>query len=231
MKLIADKILIRITAELRNTIYSKDIVSSTGEVIKMWKAVRETDQMDERASFLNVQTAIVEDVSDKVSWIKKGDIALINYDICNSELRVAYHDGDDTVFFLEVNTTYHQEDEIAWQTQKSKRDQITHAAGEYNELSGLLGVIRNGELIANSPFVFLDYEDVNQTMVSPSGVMYEKQNKIIERKVIAISEESTLKFGVKKGDVVTVDDYDLFPVKIDEEHGIEAVNDIDILCR
>lgn len=230
MKLIKDKVLIRISAEHRESIYSKEIISSTGEKIKLWKEARETDYLDERASFLNVQTGIVEGVSLEVKWIKKGDIALINYDICNSLQRIAYYDGDDTICFLEANTTYHETDNIAYQTRKSKRDEIVWQAGEINELSGLLGVIRDEKLIANEPFVFLKHETNIRTMVSKSGMMYDQSDKIIEREVLAISEGSSLKYGLKAGDCLTIDDYDLFTVKLDEDAAIDCINDQDILC-
>ncbi len=230
MKLIKDKVLVRITAELRESIYEKHIVNDNGEIMKLWKAIRETDQMDERASFLNVQTGIIEDFAEGVTWLQKGDIALINYDICNSQQRISHYDGDDVIFFLEADTTYHQEDEVVWQNQNTKRDQIVHSKGDYDILSGLLGVIREGQLIANAPYIFFRYESTVSTLVSPSGMMYEDQQKIIEREVIAISEESTRKYGIKKGDVVVIDDFDSFPVKINDEWIIDAINDMDVLC-
>lgn len=230
MNLIKDKILIRISSELRESIYSKEIVDSKGEKIKLWKAIKEIDQLDERASFLNVQTGIVEDVSRGTSWIKKGDIALINYDVCNSLQRFAYSDGDDNIYWLDVKTTYHEEDEIAWQTQKSKRDQIVHIKGDYNELSGLLGVIRGEEIFANCPYVFFKHESEIQTMVSSGGVMYDEDKKIIEREVLAISDESSEKYGIKVGDRVVLDSYDTFDIKLNDELAITAVNDMDILA-
>lgn len=230
MKLINDKVLVRISAELRETIYSKDIIGSDGKVVKLWKAMREIDQLDERASFLNIQTAIVEDFGDGAAWLKKGDIALINYDICNSQSRIAYYDGDDTIFFLEANTTYHEEDEIAWQTQLTKRDQIVHSKGDYNELSGLLGVIREGVLIANAPYIFFKHEDNVQTLVSNTGLMYEQKQKMIEREIIAVSEETTQKYGLKTGMKVVLDDYDTFDIKLNDDYFITAINDMDVLA-
>lgn len=229
MKLIRDKILIRISAELRESIYSKEITDAKGNKIRLWKEARELDQLDERASFLNVQTGIVENVSREIIWIKKGDIALINYDVCNSLQRFAYADGDDNIYWLDVNTTYHQEDEIVWQNQKTKRNVIVHSKGDYDELSGLLGVIRDNELIANAPYIMLKHESNIKTLVSKSGIIYEDSQKIIEREILAISEESSLKYGLKKGDLITIDDYDSFDIKLTDELAITAINDCDPL--
>lgn len=230
MKLIRDKILIRISSELRESIYSKEITDAKGNKIRLWKEARELDQLDERASFLNVQTGIVEDVSDKITWIKKGDIALINYDVCNSLQRFAYADGDDNIYWLDVNTTYHETDTIVFQNQKTKRDQIVSSKGDYDELSGLLGVIQGDRLIANCPYVFFRHESEIQTLVSLSGIMYDEEKKMIEREVIAISNESSLKYGVNVGDKITLDSFDIFNVKLDDSHAITAVNDVDMLA-
>lgn len=230
MKLIADKILVRISAALRESIYSKEVIDAKGEKVRLWKAEKETDYLDERASFLNVQVGIVDDVSEKVDWIKKGDIALLNYDVCNSPQRFYRGDGDDNIYFLEVNTTYHKEDNIAWKNRRNKRDEIVWLAGDYDQLSGLLGVIRGNEIIANAPYIFFKHESNIHTMVSPKGMMYDAAEKIIEREVLAISKESSEKYGVKVGDIVTLDDYDLFDVKLSDDLAITAVNDCDILC-
>lgn len=230
MKLIADKILVRISAELRESIYAKEVITAKGEKIKLWKSAKETDYLDERASFLNVQTGEVEDVSEKIDWIKKGDIALINYDVCNSPQRFYKADGDDNIYFLEVNTTYHKDTNIAWKNRRNKRDEIVWSAGDYDQLSGLLGIIRGDEIIANAPYIFFKHESNIRTMVSPSGMMYDAAEKIIEREVLAISKESSEKYGVKVGDLITVDDYDLFSVKLSDELAIDCINDCDILA-
>ena len=113
---------------------------------------------------------------------------------------------------------------------RNKRDEIVWLAGDYDQLSGLLGVIRGNEIIANAPYIFFKHESNIRTMVSKKGMMYDAAEKIIEREVLAISKESSEKYGVKVGDIVTLDDYDLFDVKLSDELAITAVNDCDILC-
>jgi hypothetical protein len=222
MRILKDKILVKISAELRESIYSKEVTTVTGEKVQLWKAAKAVDYLDERISFLNVQTAVVEEVGEKIDWIKKGDIALINYDICNSPHRIYRYEGDATIYFLEVNTTYHQEDEVAWENQKTNRHQIVHLKGDYDQLSGLLGIIRGEQLIANAPYIFFKHESNIKTMVSPKGMMYETSEKIIEREILAISKESSEKYGVRAGDKCVIDDFD--------ELAITAINDVDILA-
>lgn len=229
MNLINDKILIRVTSESREGVMQKVVTTDSGEKVSIWKEIQATDDMDERASFLMVQTGVVEEVSSEVGWIKKGDIALINYDVCNSKERLVYSDDEGDVYWIAANTTYHKEDEIAYQNQRSQRDQIVHSAGDYDELSPLLGIIQDNSLIANCPFVFLTHESNTSLIVSKSGIIHEKTSKMLDRKVLAISKESSVKYGINANDVITVDDYDIFGVKLDEGYLIDCINDVDVL--
>jgi len=229
MQLLRDRILIRITKENRESIYSKKITREDGTVVNLWKTIPTKDDVDERASALMIQTGIVEEVSSAIDWIKKGDIALMNYDVCNSPQNFIKKDGDDSIYFLNVNTTYHKEDQIAYQTRKSRRDQIVFLKDDYNELSSLLGILRDEELIANDPYVFFDNESVFVSRVSKSGILYTEKRKIFDRKVIAASAATTERFGIKKGDIIKVKEADTFSIKLDEDHTIDAVNDVDIL--
>lgn len=226
MNLIGDKILVRISKELRDSIFEKEIDTPNGKV-KLWQAIQATDEMDERLSFLNVHTAIVEEVSHKIDWIKKGDTALINYDVCNSAERFVRKEGEDDIYWVQVNTTYHTEEKIAYQNIHSQRDQIVHSAGDYDTLSPLLGIIREGELIANNPYVFLTHESNIKTMVSKTGLMYEQEDKIFEREVLSVHPDNE---DIAKGDRVVVDDFDIFAVKIGDFYAMDCINCCDILC-
>lgn len=230
MKPLHDRIFVRITKESRENIYSKEIIRHDGTKVRLWKAMQATDDIDERQSFLNVQTGIVEAVSDKISWIKKGDMALLNYDVCNSPGRFLRKDGEDSIYFVEANTTYHDDDEVAYQNRRTRRDQIVHVKGDLCELSPLLGILRGDELIANDPYVFFDQISNIVTKVSAAKIMYTEKQKILTRKVIAIGEKSTEKYGIKKGDTVMLDDFDSFSVKLDDDHGIDCINDEDVLA-
>lgn len=230
MKPLHDRIFVRITKKSREDIYSKEIIRHDGSVTRLWKTMQATDSIDERASFLNVQTGIVEAVSDRIDWIKPGDIALLNYDVCNSPGRFMRKDGEDEIYFLEAITTYHLDDHVAYQTRKTRRDQIVHQRGEINELSPLLGIMRDDELIANDPYVFFEQQSTTVSKVSPKGILYSEKQKILTRKIIAIGRLSTEKYGIKKGDTVLIDDFDMFPVKLGEEHAVECINDSDVLC-
>jgi hypothetical protein len=121
MRLLHNKIFVRITKENRESIYTKKITRDDGTVVNLWKTIPVKDDVDERASSLTVQTGIVEEVSAAIDWIKKGDTALLNYDLANSKFNFTYKEGDDSIYFIDVKTTYHAEDQIAYQTRKTPR--------------------------------------------------------------------------------------------------------------
>lgn len=230
MRVLKDKLFIRITKENQESVYSKEITRHDGTKTRLYINVPTSTASDGRQSELTVQTAIIEAVGEDVQWIKKGDTALINYDVCNSPERFLYKDGADKIYFIEANTTYHEETLIAYQSRKSRRDQVVYTKGEYDYQSVLLGIIRGDELIANDPYVFIENVSNRISKVSAAGLLYTETQKIFDREVLSVSKSSTEKFGIRKGDIVKLDDYDIFNIKLDSDNSICAVNDIDVLA-
>lgn len=230
MKVLHDKIFVKITKENRESIYTKEILRNDGQKVLLWKTVPALDEIDERLSSLFVQSGVVSAVGENVDWIKEGDIALLNYDVCNSRERLVSKDDTGSTYYLEVTTTYHKDEMVAYQTRNSRRDQIVHSKGDYDYLSSLLGILRGNELIPNTPYIFFANEPNTISLVSASGILYSEKQKILRRTVLAISQDSSERFNIKKGDEILVDDYDIFSVKLDETHFIDCVNDMDVLC-
>ena len=230
MRVLKDKLFIRVTKQSSESIFSKEIIRNDGTKTRLYINVPATDNKDDRQSGLTVQTAIVEAVGEDIDWIKKGDTALINYDVYNSVERFMYKDGDDRIYFIEANTTYHKDTLVAYQTRKTKRDQIVHVKDEIDYQSVLLGIIRGDELIANDPYVFIENISNKKTMVSGAGLLYTQTEKIFDREVLAISKSSSERYGIKKGDLVKLDDFDIFNIKLDADNTISAVNDADVLA-
>lgn len=231
MKLLGDKILVRITKENRESIFSKEIVRNDGTKTKLFINVAATDEADERHARLFVQTGIVEAVSDQVKGVQVGDIALLDYQLCNSRSNKFYQDENGDVFWLNATTTYHDQELVAYQTRRSKRDQIVHSRGDVDELSMLLGVMRGDELIARQPYVFLENLPVTKILTTNSGIVFQETDTILTRKIIAVSKETTAMYNIKAGDTVLVDDHDIFAVEIKKDAlKIDCVNDADILA-
>lgn len=112
--------------------------------------------------------------------------------------------------------------------QTYNRDRIVFEKGDYDELSSLYGVVRDSQLIAIEPYVFLQHEETKVMKVGDGGVIYEEDEKIISRKVLSVSQQSKDMLNVSAGDTVVCDDFDLFNISFGDKK-ISAVNDIDIL--
>ncbi len=235
MRILKDKLFIRVTKENAESVYSKEIIRNDGTRTRLYINVPALDSKDARQSGLTVQTAIVEGVGEDIGWIKKGDTALINYDVVNDEKRFLYKQGDDRIYFIEANTTYHDKDIMAYQivdsqSKKNRPNQIVASKGEYDSLSPLLGIVRDDQLIANDPYVFIENISNQISKVSGAGILYTETQKIFDRQILAISKNSEKKYGIKKGDLVKLDDFDIFNVKLGADNTICAVNDCDVLA-
>lgn len=228
MRLLADKVFLRITNDNRESIYSKEITRNDGSKTRLFINVS-ADPMDERHNSLFVSTAIVEAVADSVKHIKVGDTALIDYTLCNDPSKLVYKDEKGEVYWTNANTTYHKEALIANQTQRSRRDQIVYSAGDIENISSIIGIIRDGILTANDPYVFLEHHSTVKSIITLGGIYMDKKETIFDRRVLAISENSAERTGISTGDIVKVNDPDIFLVKYDK-YKVDCINDTDCLC-
>lgn len=229
MKLLGDKILVRITKENRESIFSKEIKREDGTTFKLFINVPALDAIDERRSSLFVQTAMVEAVALGVEGVQVGDTAIVDYRLCNMDENLFQEDENGEVYWLNATSTYHRETAVAYANQRSPRDQIIHMKGELDEMSMLLGVIRGDKMIARMPFVFLENEPTVIKMHTLSGIEYNQKQTILKRKVLAIDDVSAVKYKTRVGDEIYVYDRDVFMIELDGKK-IDCVNDEDIKC-
>lgn len=227
MKLIKDKVFIRITKDSRDSIFSKEITRDDGTKVRLWTNVEAMDN-DDRRFTLSVQTGIVEAIADNVEGVAIGDIAIVDYKLCNMDDRIVYKEGGDVVYWLTAKTIYHDEDLIAYANRKSPRDQIAYLKGDYDEVSMLLGVIAGDVIFAREPYVFLEHESNEISKVSDAGILYSETQRNYLRKVLASSKESQQRYRVYPGDEILVLDFDIFCVTI-EGKTFDCIHDADIV--
>lgn len=230
MKVIGQKIFVRITKENRENIFSKEIVRHDGSKTKLFLTVDAKDEED-RKSELFIQTGIVEAVGDTVEGINVGDTAILDYQVCNLKSQLVKEDEDGQVFWINPTTTYYDHTQVIYKNRSHEmsRDTIVYNKGDYDDISMLLGIIRNEELIPLSPYVFLTHETPIVMVVTKSGILSEERHRLLYRNIIAVSEESTDNFTVKNGDTVLVDDADIFSVKVDGKK-VDCLFDRDIMA-
>jgi len=227
MKLLKDKVFIRITKNSRDGIFSKEITRDDGSTVRLWTNVEAMENDDRRAT-LFVQTGIVEAVADNIVDINVGDTAIIDYKLSNMDDHIVYKDGDDIIYWLDAKTTYHQEDLIAYASRRSPRDQVAYLKGDYDTLSMLLGVIRDNRIFPREPYVFLEHESNVVAKVGKAGILYTETLSHYQRKVLASPRESQEKYGINPGNSLLVHDYDVFMVKL-ENRQLECICDADAM--
>jgi hypothetical protein len=233
MKLLGDKIIVEFSNESIESIYrGKEITRNDGSKVRLFIATPAHDDED-RKSGLTVNTAFVTHVSDDVKDIQVGDLAIVNYDLFNAKNNLIENRGGDGIsFWINASTTYHNSTHIAYANKKSKRDQIVYESGDIDEMSFLLGIIRDGTLIARSPIVFIDHTNIEVDRVTGSGLVYTEKLKTFSRRVLGISPEATEKKGISEGDMILVADYDIFEIKMDYYgKSIDAIYERDIIGK
>lgn len=238
MQVIGDKVLIRFTNEAKESIFSKWIQRDDGSKVQLFINV-DADSGDERKMGLFVQTGIIEDFGKgyyckytgdfmPVKNLQKGDIAIVDYMLCNDESRIFYKDESGDVFWTNAITTYHEKEEIVYANRRTPRDTIIAKKGDIDVLSALYGVIRGDELIARPPFIFLNHEPNVIQKVTAMHIVYKEEEKVFTRKVLSCSPESTKKYVIENGDEILVRDEDIFSIKL-ENRKIDCVMDMDVL--
>lgn len=222
-------VVVKITKESRDALFFKKIMKDDGSEIDF---IIDTpaENEDERSARIFVSTGIIISVGSNIKNVKPGDIGILEYILDNDESIIIGYENEDKIIVVNAVTTRHEEDNIVYANRKIKKNQTVWKRGDYNVTSGLLGVIRNKELISVDPYVFLNHESTLISKVSAAGILYSEKQKILKREILAISEESKKRINAANGDKVLVDDFDLFDIVIDGKK-ISAINDIDIISN
>lgn len=238
-----DKIIIKITLESREALFAKKIKCDDGREIELFTS-QIPDDTDERHSQFFVSTGEVTHVGENVKNIIPGDIAILNYLLDNDENIIVGYDGVDKLIATSPVTVYCEKDEWAYANRRVETDRekpsfgkkvspknvMVSAKGDYEYMSDVIGVIRGDELIPCDPYVFLQHESNSIARVSDSGILYTEDQKYFSRKVLGISDYSSRKYKVGKGDDVLVDDFDIFEATI-KDRKVSFVNDRDVVLN
>lgn len=222
-----DFVLVKITKESRESLFTKKIKRDDGSEVSLFITVDE-DKIQDRKSEIFVSAGEIVTVGENVKDVFPNDVALLHYLLDNNDDIIIGYDGPDKLIIVDAITTRHEEDNVVYSNRKSNRDQIVWNKGDYDNLSSLIGVVRNNELIPREPFVFLEHKETVVGKVTRSGILYYDKEVVLEREVLAISSESVNEYQVNKGMKVLVNDFDTFSVKIGDQK-VSCVNDIDIM--
>lgn len=224
-----DHVLIKITKESRDNIFKRQFTREDGTKGHIFIGVDDDSQKDRKAT-IYVSAGTVMSAGENVKTVQPGDLACVHYSVDNNDDIIIGYDGPDKLVVVDAVTTYHTDDLIIEANRKGARTQAAYLKGDYENISSLLGVIRDNELIAMEPFVFLNHESNEVAKVTRTGILYTEKQTILEREIIALSETSKEKFRLKKGDAILCHDYDTFSVMIDDKQ-VSCINDVDIMVN
>jgi len=231
MKLLGDKIFVRFTNESIESIYrGKEITRDDGSKVRLFLTWVDAKHDEDRKASLFIQTAIVEAVGEDVVGVEVGDTAIVNYDLINLTQNVVYFDDKGITYWLNGTTTYHNSTLTAYANRQSSRDQIVYQPGDYEEISLLLGLVRDDKLIARDPYVFIDHESNVIEKTTESGIIYSEVQKYIERRVLAVSDKTNQRHGTKQGDKILMSEKDIFEVRVFDK-SIDCIYDIDVIAK
>lgn len=222
-----DYVLVKITKAARESLFNKVVTRDDGERINLFVAA-EKEMDDVSANEYFVSSGEIVAVGDNIKEVSVGDIGLLSYLCDNDQSIIVGYDGLDKIIAVQAVTTRHTSDNIVYSNQQVKRTQTVWSKGDYEEMSSLYGVVNGEKLIPIEPYVFLNHEITKVMKVGRGGVIYEEDEKIIKRKVLAVSNGTSEIYGVNNGDVTTVFDFDVFDICFNGNK-ISAINDVDIL--
>lgn len=226
-----DKIIIKISAEDREKLFYKNITLPDGSVTKLFVTVDEEEGID-RKSEIYVQSGEIISVGENVRIFKPGDTAILDYLLDNDPNCVLGWEGQDKYVSVTAHTTYYKEDVHVFGNRKipNSRDTKVAKKGQPWEVSMILGVLRGNDIIANDPYVFLEYRKQG-TGKTKSGIHYKDETPYAITTVLSVSKISTETFGIIKGKPVYVKHSDVFDVKLADGGIIIACNDEDVLAQ
>ena len=222
-------VLVEITKAAREALFSKKVVTDTGEIVTLFIADDKqgsAETVEDVSRFVNCGWVL--NVGNQIRNVLPGDLALISY-ICDNDASVIVgYNGEDKVIAVRGLTTRHKDTKIV--KGERGREQTAWSENDYIDLSDVYGVVRGEKVIAIEPFVFLEHESNVVMKVSKSGILHEEQEKILHRKILSVSEETQSLFRVKAGDTVVVDDFDIFDIDF-AGRKVSCMNDVDIFLK
>lgn len=220
-------VMVKIKNEDKEALYTKWIIKDDGSKVQLFLQ-SEPDQMDSRRSSIFVSTGEIVQVGENVTGLQEGDTAILDYTVDNFTDNVLYYDDEKNKYVvIDAVTTFHTGNTWAYANRDNPRDNLVSKSGDMDISSPLLGVIRNEELIARQPYVFLEHKSNTVETETNSGIKHSYEEDIIQREVLAVSEVSNKKYGIKKGQKIIVDNYDVFDIQL-REYKIQAILDSDV---
>lgn len=222
--LTAGTVLVRINKDDKRKVFEVDMENANGEIVSMITSLAAGSETDEYFS-QSVHVGDVMAVADDVTLFKKGDVAVLDYLVDSEEKYIAYIENDEKYIVLKADTTYHQDDRIAYASMNQRTDTFTWRKGDVENPSLLFGLIRDGLLIANNDYILLEHKNLTWKGNNKTGLSFwETEGDMVIRKVISAPASSK----VKAGNMIVVETFALLERSI-QNYNFDIVMEIDLL--
>jgi hypothetical protein len=215
-----EKVLIKITRKQFSDLFSKWVVREDGSKCQLFLDI-EADEGYDKKFTQNVSVGTVVAVGENVKGIYPGDMAIIDYLVSTSSDALIGFVNSDMLVAVNAKTKYHTEDALP-----NIDGRKAFVKGDYDDLSPIMGVVREGKAIAMSPYVFLVHKTNKIVKVLGNGKIVEIPETISTREIISADPSS----GYKDGDTIILKEIDLFERFIDNKT-ISVSYEADILCK
>lgn len=217
--------------DYQNMLLGKPITCDDGSVVQLTIKKDWNKQMDASSTVFR-RTAEVIQVGSNVDDIEIGDTAIMDYKVDNDESIVVGRDDVGKLVACLGVSKYYKQSTYRYANRLNQKDMLMDAEGSLEGVSDILGVIRNGKLIAKDPYVFLKFQSPKEMKVSSAGIIFEEQIKQGEYEVLSVSKRSREKYNIIDGSTVTVTELDTFVIDLPNGQTVLVCNDSDIkLCR
>lgn len=215
-----NKVLIKISKEQLENICSKIITRDDGTKARLFSEPEYEEGFDRRYQ-QNVSAGTVVAVGSNVKSVRPSDVVILDYLATNNiDILIGAVKGDKLIC-VNVDTTYHQNS--APPLLNGRRAWVK---GDYDYLSPIYGVIRNGKMIAFDPYIFLVYRTNKIVKVLANGQVLETKEDLSEREVLSAPPGNAF----RDGDVILVKEADLTDREVNHRK-ISVIFKNDIICK
>lgn len=219
------KVIIVISERERDKIFERSFTrndGTTGSLVISIEAKRMEDQFYEQ----RVGYGRVAEVAENVSWIRSGDDVILDYTVDANEHQVLYSNEDVKAVVLDAAPSYYSESRIHSANRAGqKADMVEYYAGEMKGITLVIAMLRDGQVIANKPWVLLEHEQYEGFDQTATGLFIPSQpERVTRRRILAAPP----KCDFKQGDIILVEWDSLFE-RANEKSKFDVCLETDIL--
>jgi hypothetical protein len=189
MRASPNNVIIFFSEEERRKIFEKPIKGQNGETV--WLAVSVmAEENEDGAGERTVTVGKIVAVGNNVTGIKAGDDAVVDYMVDLDDKYIISADEKGKFVSINAVTTQHTEDHIIDANRRTPHPTTVYSKGDYNEISLLIGIVSDGVIKPNRPYILLEHVE-EEWKESETGLLLIERPVAVKRKVISVYEGST----------------------------------------